>query len=40
MASPFLNPAMESFESLEKYFLNMREALLTARGLLSVKGES
>ncbi|MFL5786141.1 MAG: isopentenyl-diphosphate delta-isomerase [Bacteriovoracaceae bacterium] len=39
MASPFLGPAMESFESLENYFLNMREALLTARGLLSVKGE-
>jgi isopentenyl-diphosphate delta-isomerase len=39
MASPFLNPAMESFEALEKYFLNMREALLTARGVLSVKGE-
>ena len=39
MASPFLNPAMESFEQLEKYFLNMREALLTAKGVLSVKGE-
>lgn len=39
MASPFLAPAMESFETLEKYFLNLREALLTARGLLSVKGE-
>lgn len=39
MASPFLAPAMESFEALEKYFLSMREALLTARGVLSVKGE-
>lgn len=40
MASPFLGPAMESFEALEKYFISMREALLTARGLLSVKGEA
>ncbi len=39
MASPFLNPAMESFESLENYFLNMREALLTARGVLSVRSK-
>ncbi len=39
MASPFLAPAMESFETLEKYFLNLREALLTAKGVLSVKGE-
>ncbi len=39
MASPFLAPAMESFETLEKYFLNTREALLTAKGVLSVKGE-
>jgi isopentenyl-diphosphate delta-isomerase len=39
MASPFLAPAMESFETLEKYFLNMREALLTAKGVLSVRGE-
>ncbi len=39
MASPFLQPAMMSFETLEKYFLNMREALLTAKGLLSVKGD-
>lgn len=39
MASPFLAPAMESFEALENYFLNFREALLTARGLLKIKGE-
>lgn len=39
MASPFLAPAMESYEQLEKYFANLREALLTAKGVLSVKGE-
>lgn len=39
MASPFLAPAMEGFDALETYFLNLREALLTARGVLSVKGE-
>ena len=37
MAQPFLNPAKESFESLEKYFLDLREAYLTAKGLLTVK---
>lgn len=37
MAQPFLKPAMESFESLEKFFLNMSEAYLTAKGLLSIK---
>lgn len=39
MAHPFLKPAMESFEELEKYFLHLRESLLTARGILNVKGE-
>jgi isopentenyl-diphosphate Delta-isomerase len=39
MAQPFLGPAMESFEALETYFLNFKEALLTARALLTVKGE-
>lgn len=37
MAQPFLNPARESFESLENFFLNMREAYLTAQSLLSLK---
>jgi isopentenyl-diphosphate delta-isomerase len=40
MAQGFLNPAMESYESLEQYFLSMRESLLTAKGLLKVKGEN
>lgn len=39
MASSFLTPALVSEEALEKHFLNMREALLTARGVLSLKGE-
>ena len=37
MAHPFLNPAKESFESLEKYFLGLCEAYLSAMGLLTVK---
>lgn len=40
MASNFLRPAMESKESLEQYFLSFREALLTAKGVLSVKGDA
>lgn len=39
MAHGFLNPAMESYESLQKYFAGLRESLLTARGILSVKGD-
>lgn len=39
MAHSFLGPAMESFEALEIYFLNLREAYLTARGLLRVKDQ-
>jgi isopentenyl-diphosphate Delta-isomerase len=39
MAAAFLGPAMESETALEDYFLNAREALLTAKGLLSLKGE-
>lgn len=39
MAAAFLGPAMESESALEDYFLNAREALLTAKGLLSLKGE-
>jgi isopentenyl-diphosphate Delta-isomerase len=37
MASAFLAPARESFESLEQYFLQLRESLLAARGLLTIK---
>ncbi len=37
MAHAFLAPAMESFEALETYFLNLRESLLTAKGLLDLK---
>lgn len=37
MAHSFLNPAMESFESLERFFLNLKEAYLTATTLLTVK---
>lgn len=40
MAASFLGPAMESEAALEDYFLNAREALMTAKGLLSLKGES
>lgn len=39
MAHNFLHPAMESFEVLERYFLDMRESLLTAQGLLTLKEE-
>jgi isopentenyl-diphosphate delta-isomerase len=39
IAHGFLNPAMESFESLDVYFSTMRDSLLTARGLLRVKGD-
>jgi isopentenyl-diphosphate delta-isomerase len=39
MASAFLNPALESYEVLEKYFLNLKESLLTAKGILTLKGE-
>lgn len=38
MAQAFLNPAIEGFDALEKHFLSLRESLLTARGILSVKG--
>jgi isopentenyl-diphosphate Delta-isomerase len=37
MAQALLAPAMESFECLEKYFLNLQEAFLTAQGLLKLK---
>ena len=37
MASAFLVPAKESYESLESYFLQLSEALLVAKGSLSVR---
>jgi isopentenyl-diphosphate delta-isomerase len=37
MASAFLKPALENYDSLRDYFLKSREALLTARGLLELK---
>lgn len=37
MASAFLGPAMESYETLKKFFLTQREVLLTAKSLLEVK---
>lgn len=40
MAAAWLTPAIQSFESLEKYFLDFRESLLTARGILTVKGDN
>jgi isopentenyl-diphosphate delta-isomerase len=40
MAASFLTPALEGEEALEKHFLNLREALLTARGVLRVKGDN
>lgn len=40
MAQAFLGPALEGQEVLEKHFLALREAILTARGLLQLKGEN
>jgi isopentenyl-diphosphate Delta-isomerase len=39
MAQAFLTPAQESYEVLQQYFLNLRESLLTAKGVLRLKGE-
>lgn len=39
MASAFLTPAIEGMDELEQYFLSFRDALLTAKGVLSVKGD-
>ncbi len=39
MAAAFLTPAIEGQETLEKYFLSLRESLLVARGILEVKGD-
>lgn len=40
MAQAFLAPALEGQEVLETHFLALRESLLTARGLLKLKGEN
>jgi isopentenyl-diphosphate delta-isomerase len=39
MANAFLNPALQSYDELAKYFIHLRESLLTARGILKVKGK-
>ena len=39
MAYAFLKPASESFEVLENFYLSFRDAMLTARGILEIKGE-
>lgn len=39
MAYAFLKPASESFEVLENFYLSFRDSVLTARGLLEIKGE-
>lgn len=39
MASAFLNPALHDYETLRNYFLRQRESLMTAKGLLELKGE-
>lgn len=40
MAASFLAPALAGEEALEKHFLNLRESLLTAKGVLMVKGDN
>jgi isopentenyl-diphosphate delta-isomerase len=40
MAQPFLNPALEGYEPLEKFFLELKESFLTAKGLLTMKEET
>jgi len=39
MASAFLAPATQDYETLKRFFLGQREALLTAKSLLEVKEE-
>lgn len=40
MASAFLAPALKDYESLRKYFLTQREALLTAKTLLEIREDA
>ncbi|MCM2349845.1 MAG: hypothetical protein NDI69_07475 [Bacteriovoracaceae bacterium] len=40
MASAFLAPALKDYETLRNYFLSQREALLTAKSLLELRGEA
>ncbi|HXH30193.1 MAG TPA: hypothetical protein VNJ01_05220 [Bacteriovoracaceae bacterium] len=40
MAHAYLAPAMENYEKLEEHFLNLRESLLTAKGLLELKEQT
>lgn len=39
MASAFLAPALADYETLKKFFLGQRDALLTAKALLDIKEE-
>jgi isopentenyl-diphosphate delta-isomerase len=40
MASAYLSPALKDYETLKKFFLGQKEALLTAKSLLEVKEET
>lgn len=40
MAQAFLKPALEGQEALELHFKTLRDSLLTAKGILKVKGDS
>lgn len=39
MAQAFLGPALQGYGPLSEYFSNLRESLLTAKGILQIKGE-
>lgn len=39
MASAFLGPALSDYDTLKKFFLSQRDALMTAKGLLAMKEE-
>jgi len=39
MASAFLGPALNDYETLKEFFLHQSEALLTAKALLDIKEE-
>lgn len=39
MASAFLGPALQDYDTLKKFFLSQKESLLTAKSLLEIKEE-
>ena len=39
LANAFLAPALESYESVSNYFNSFRESLLTAKGILNIRGK-